>query len=128
MLLLFSFVLVYYLVHNHDTAYISSISYLICFRKTLLLATSIAVGGTATTLYFQSRRQHSHDNLSRSVENEDQTKKLTVKDKNVKKIPQKRGNLRSLQVLVAIILSHVGQKGALHILSLVALAVSFCVH
>lgn len=99
-------------------------------RKALLVATSIvAVGGTAAAAYVHSqnsRRRHNsfgHSNGGKDIkEEEDQ---LIGNDKNVKTSRQKRGNLRSLQVLVAILLSRMGRMGAIDILSLLAIAVKF---
>lgn len=99
-------------------------------RKALLLATSIvAVGGTAAAAYVQSRnscKRHNSFGHSNGVkENKDEPDQLIVNDKNVKKSRQKRGNLRSVQVLAAILLSRMGRMGAMDILSLVAIAVKF---
>ncbi|KAL8475087.1 hypothetical protein ACS0TY_031493 [Phlomoides rotata] len=97
-------------------------------RKALLLATSIvAVGGTATAYYVQSRNSSKRLNSfgrSNGVNNNDESDQLIGNDKNVKKSRQKRGSLRSLQVLAAILLSRMGRLGAIDILSLVAIAVS----
>ncbi|GFP84827.1 ABC transporter d family member 1 [Phtheirospermum japonicum] len=99
-------------------------------RKALLIATSIvAVGGTAAAAaYVQSRNSHKkHDSFGHSngiKDNEDEAEdQLIGDDKNVKKSRQKKGNLRSLQVLAAILLSRMGRMGAIDILSLVAIAV-----
>ncbi|KAK6155541.1 hypothetical protein DH2020_009789 [Rehmannia glutinosa] len=97
--------------------------------KTLLLATSIvAVGGTAAAAYVHSRnssKRHNSFGHSNGVkDNNDESDQLIGNDKNVKKSRQKRGNLRSLQVLAAILLSRMGRLGAIDILSLVAIAVS----
>lgn len=62
---------------------------------------------------------------SNGVNNNDESDQLIGNDKNVKKSRQKRGNLRSLQVLAAILLSRMGRLGAIDILSLVAIAVKF---
>lgn len=98
-------------------------------RKALLLATSIvAVGGTAAAAYVQSRnssRRHNsfdHSNGAEDIRNEQE--QLIGNDQNVRTSKQKRGNLRSLQVLVAILLSRMGRMGAMDILSLLAIAVS----
>ncbi|KAI3462063.1 hypothetical protein Pfo_018726 [Paulownia fortunei] len=86
-------------------------------RKALLVATSIVVvGGTAAAAYVQSRNSFK--------DNKDESDQLIGNDKNVKKSRQKRGNLRSIQVLAAILLSRMGRMGAIDILSLVAIAVS----
>nr|AIU99490.1 ABC Acyl Transporter [Salvia miltiorrhiza] len=98
-------------------------------RKALLLATSIvAVGGTAAAAYVQSRsrcRRHNsfgHSNGVEDISNEQD--QLIGNDRNARTSKQRRGTLRSLQVLVAILLSRMGRMGALDILSLLAIAVS----
>ncbi|XP_042038702.1 ABC transporter D family member 1-like isoform X1 [Salvia splendens] len=98
-------------------------------RKALLLATSIvAVGGTAAAAYVQSRnssRRHNSFGNSNGVEDiKSEQDQLIENDKNVRTSKQRRGTLRSLQVLVAILLSRMGRMGALDILSLLAIAVS----
>ncbi|XP_051117448.1 ABC transporter D family member 1-like [Andrographis paniculata] len=97
-------------------------------RKALVLASSIAVGGTAAALYVQLRtraqRHKSFDHINGDLKNKEQPKHLVVNDDNLKKSWQKRGHLRSLQVLAAILISRVGRKGAIQLLSLVAIAVS----
>ncbi|PIN18935.1 Long-chain acyl-CoA transporter, ABC superfamily [Handroanthus impetiginosus] len=94
-------------------------------RKALVLATSIVVvGGTAAAAYVQSRnsckRHNSFVHSNGVTDNNDERDQLTGNERNVKK----RGNLRSLQVLAAILLSRMGRVGAMDILSLVAIAVS----
>lgn len=71
------------------------------------------------------RRHNSfgHSNGVEDIQNEED--QLIGNDKNVKKSRQRRGNLRSLQVLVAILLSRMGRMGALDILSLLAIAVKY---
>lgn len=100
------------------------------FRKALLLATSIvAVGGTAAAAYAQSRnssRRHNSFGNSNGVEDiKNEQDQLIENDRNVRTSKQRRGTLRSLQVLVAILLSRMGRMGALDILSLLAIAVKF---
>ncbi|KAL0431950.1 UNVERIFIED_CONTAM: ABC transporter D family member 1 [Sesamum radiatum] len=87
-------------------------------RKALILATSIAVvGGTATAAYIQSqkssKRRNSFGHSNGVQDNKDEPDQLIGNDKNVKKSRQKRGNLRSLQVLAAILLSRMGRMGAM---------------
>ncbi|KAL1568041.1 ATP-binding cassette sub- D member 1, variant 2 [Salvia divinorum] len=98
-------------------------------RKALVLATSIvAVGGTAAAAYMQSRnssRRHNSFGNSNGVEDiRNEQDQLIENDRNVRTSKQRRGTLRSLQVLVAILLSRMGRMGALDILSLLAIAVS----
>ncbi|GER47623.1 ABC transporter D family member 1 [Striga asiatica] len=98
-------------------------------RKALLIATSIvAVGGTAAAAaYAQSRKsskkKNSFGDYNGITNNNDESDQLNGNDNNVKKSRQKRGNLRSLQVLAGILLSHMGRMGAVNMLSLVAIAV-----
>ncbi|KAG8373362.1 hypothetical protein BUALT_Bualt11G0016300 [Buddleja alternifolia] len=96
--------------------------------KALLLATGIVVAGGTAAAYMQSRsscRRHNSFGRSNGVkDNKEESGQLLGKDNNVKKSRQKRGNLRSLQVLAAILLSRMGRMGAVDILSLVAIAVS----
>ncbi|KAL6558839.1 ATP-binding cassette sub- D member 1 [Orobanche minor] len=98
-------------------------------RKALLLATSIvAVGGTAAAAFVQSRSSHkkhnSSDHHNGMNESRDESEQLIGNDKNVKKSRHKKGNLRSLQILAAILLSRMGRLGAINIFSLVVIAVS----
>ncbi|KAL6523685.1 ATP-binding cassette sub- D member 1 [Orobanche gracilis] len=97
-------------------------------RKALLLATSIvAVGGTATA-FVQSQSSHRKHNSfghhNGMNESRDESEQLIGNDKNVKKSRHKKGNLRSLQILAAMLLSRMGRIGAINVFSLVAIAVS----
>ncbi|XP_076923397.1 ABC transporter D family member 1-like [Bidens hawaiensis] len=78
-------------------------------RKTLLLATGIIVAG-GTAAYMQSRTR-----LTRPDDNNNN-------NNIVKKSRQKKG-LKSLQVLAAILLSHMGRFGARNLFALVATVV-----
>ncbi|KAL6554848.1 ATP-binding cassette sub- D member 1 [Orobanche gracilis] len=98
-------------------------------RKALLLATSIvAVGGTAAA-FVQSRSSHkkhsSFDHHNGMNASRDESEQLIGNDNNVKKSRHRKGNLRSLQILAAILLSRMGRLGAINIFSLVAIAVNF---
>ncbi|XP_051143944.1 ABC transporter D family member 1-like [Andrographis paniculata] len=97
-------------------------------RRALLIATSVAIGGAAATVYVQSqnrsRRQKPFGQSNGVKEDKNESDQLTVKTKNVGKSRKKRGNFRSLQVLAAILLSRMGRMGAMDILSLAAIAVS----
>ncbi|KZV53751.1 ABC transporter D family member 1-like [Dorcoceras hygrometricum] len=91
-------------------------------RKALLLATGIVVAGGTAAAYMRSRNScRRQDTFGHS--NGEPPDELIGKPNNVKKGRQKRGNLRSLQVLTAILLSRLGRTGAINILSLVAIAV-----
>ena len=96
-------------------------------RKTLLLATGIFVAGV-TAAYVQPRfRVNKHDSLGHSNEhNNDKelTKEEVVKGTSAPQNKQKKGGLKSLQVLAAILLSEMGQIGARDLLALVAIVVS----
>uniref|UniRef100_A0A5B6Z6Q8 Putative Peroxisomal membrane ABC transporter family, PMP family isoform 1 n=1 Tax=Davidia involucrata TaxID=16924 RepID=A0A5B6Z6Q8_DAVIN len=95
-------------------------------RKTLLLATGIIVAG-GTAAYMQSRysckRPASFGHYNGITDNKEQSNKVVGNDNIVKKSRQKKGGLRSLQVLAAILLSHMGRMGARDLLALVAVVV-----
>lgn len=101
--------------------------YFFC-RKSLLLATGILVAG-GTAAYMQSRLSHKrtdsigHCNGPGSLTegSENDVSKLTA----YKGKKQKKNALRSLQVLAAILLSHMGRRGARDLLALVSVVVSF---
>ncbi|XP_021741036.1 ABC transporter D family member 1-like [Chenopodium quinoa] len=95
-------------------------------RKSLLLATGILVAG-GTAAYMQSRSSHKRSDssghcngpgsLSESSEN-DISNPTAYKGKI-----QKKNALRSLQILAAILLSHMGRRGARDLLALVSVVV-----
>lgn len=94
-------------------------------RKTLLLATGIIVaGGTAAYMQSHSRgRRPSGIGQSNGLGDDDEQTKLDVGNNSViKKSRQKKG-LKSLQVLAAILLSHMGRMGARDLLALLATVV-----
>ncbi|XP_061344262.1 ABC transporter D family member 1-like isoform X2 [Gastrolobium bilobum] len=95
-------------------------------RKTLLLATGILVAG-GTAAYVQSRfRVNKHDFFGHPNEhNNDKelTKEEVVKGTSAPQNKQKKGGLKSLQVLAAILLSEMGQFGARDLLALVSIVV-----
>lgn len=99
-------------------------------RKTLLLATGILVAG-GTAAYVQSRsRVNRHDLLGNSYEHNNDnelTKEEVTKGTSAPQKKPKKGGLKSLQVLAAILLSEMGQLGAKNLLALVSIVVSiFC--
>lgn len=99
-------------------------------RKTLLLATGILVAG-GTAAYVQSRiRVNRHDLLGDSDEHNNDRElpeEEVMKRTSAPKGKQKKGGLKSLQVLAAILLSEMGQLGAKNLLALVCIVVSlFC--
>ncbi|KNA13617.1 hypothetical protein SOVF_115030 [Spinacia oleracea] len=101
-------------------------SFLASRRKSLLLATGILVAG-GTAAYMQSRLSHKrtdsigHCNGPGSLTegSENDVSKLTA----YKGKKQKKNALRSLQVLAAILLSHMGRRGARDLLALVSVVV-----
>ena len=62
-------------------------------------------------------------------DNRENSDEVLKKNNNVKGTTQKKGGLKSLQVLAAILLSEMGQIGARDLLALVGIVVSlsFCV-
>ncbi|KAG5136570.1 hypothetical protein JHK82_021301 [Glycine max] len=101
-------------------------SFLASRRKTLLLATGILVAG-GTTAYVQSRFRVNRDDLlgdSYECNNDKElTKEEVMKGTSAPKNKQKKGGLKSLQVLAAILLSEMGQLGAKNLLALVSIVV-----
>ncbi|PQQ06143.1 hypothetical protein Pyn_17380 [Prunus yedoensis var. nudiflora] len=101
-------------------------SFMASRRKTLLLATGIVVAG-GTAAYVQSRLNHKkHDSLGHYNglnDNEETTEKIVMNDHKLKKPPRKKGGLKSLQVLAAILLSEMGQMGVRDLLALVSVVV-----
>ncbi|MED6131506.1 ATP-binding cassette sub- D member 1 [Stylosanthes scabra] len=94
-------------------------------RRTLLLATGIFIAG-GTAVYVQSRfRVNKHVTLGHSNElnkdKEDLKKEGTAKGITTSQNKQKKGGLKSLQLLVAILLSDIGHLGARNLLALVAI-------
>lgn len=87
----------------------------------------MVAGGTAA--YVQSRLNHKkHDSLGHYNglnDNEETTEKVVMNDHKLKKPPRKKGGLKSLQVLAAILLSEMGQMGVRDLLALVSIVVSF---
>ncbi|KAL5188407.1 ABC transporter D family member 1 [Glycine soja] len=101
-------------------------SFLASRRKTLLLATGILVAG-GTAAYVQSRFRGNRDDLLGDSYERNNDKELTkeevMKGTSAPKNKQKKGGLKSLQVLAAILLSEMGQLGAKNLLSLVSIVV-----
>lgn len=95
-------------------------------RKALLLASGILVAG-GTAAYMQSRfRVNKRDLFGRCNEhgnNKEVTKEEVMNDSTAPKNKQKKGGLKSLQVLTAILLSEMGQLGVKNLLALVATVV-----
>ncbi|KAK7318604.1 hypothetical protein RJT34_03307 [Clitoria ternatea] len=100
-------------------------SFLASRRKTLLLATGIIVAGGAAA-YVQSRfRGNKQDFLGDSNEhnNDKEPAKEVTKGASAPQNKQKKGGLKSLQVLAAILLSEMGKLGARDLLALISIVV-----
>ncbi|XP_024021422.1 ABC transporter D family member 1 isoform X1 [Morus notabilis] len=94
-------------------------------RKTLLLATGIVfAGGTAAYVQsrFSSKRRDSFSHYN-GLDNNKGNSEVLANDKNLKKNSEKKGGLKSLKVLAAILLSKMGRMGARDLLGLVAIVV-----
>ncbi|XP_039009664.1 ABC transporter D family member 1-like [Hibiscus syriacus] len=95
-------------------------------RKALLLASGIVVaGGTAAYLQsrFSNKKAVSYSHYNGVQGNRDNSDKVLKKNNNVKGTTRKKGGLKSLQVLTAILLSKMGQMGARDLLALVGMVV-----
>uniref|UniRef100_A0A0V0IZK6 Putative ABC transporter D family member 1-like n=1 Tax=Solanum chacoense TaxID=4108 RepID=A0A0V0IZK6_SOLCH len=95
-------------------------------RKALLLTTGIIVAGGTAAVYMQSRRTYKgHDSTQCDGVNDGviEPNKQTGKGNNVKKSRQKKGGLKSVKVLAAILLSRMGRIGTRDLLALVATVV-----
>ncbi|KAJ8769625.1 hypothetical protein K2173_005228 [Erythroxylum novogranatense] len=95
-------------------------------RKSLILATSILVAG-GTAAYVQSRfsnkRLDSVFHYNGLGDDKEKSEKLVSDVSKAKKATQKKGGLKSVKVLAAVLLSEMGRMGATNLLSMVALAV-----
>ncbi|KAK8501359.1 hypothetical protein V6N12_021054 [Hibiscus sabdariffa] len=95
-------------------------------RKTLLLASGIvAAGGAVAYLQsrFSSKKPGSHGHYNGIQDNGEDLDKVLKKNNNVKRTRQKKGGLKSLKVLVAILLSKMGKVGVRDLLALVGIVV-----
>ncbi|KAK8652829.1 hypothetical protein V6N13_126852 [Hibiscus sabdariffa] len=95
-------------------------------RKTLLLASGIvAAGGAAAYLQsrFSSKKPGSHGHYNGIQDNGQILDKVLKENNNVKRTRQKKGGLKSLKVLVAILLSKMGKVGVRDLLALVGIVV-----
>ncbi|KAK7280992.1 hypothetical protein RIF29_08607 [Crotalaria pallida] len=111
---------------NHQVIIKSLNSNFSCL-KTLLLATGVLAAGGAAA-YMQSRfRVNKHDLLGHCNghnNNKEVTKDEVVKGAAEPKNKEKKGALKSLQLLSAILLSEMGQLGARDLLALVGIVAS----
>ncbi|PNY10448.1 ABC transporter D family member 1-like protein [Trifolium pratense] len=97
-------------------------SFLASRRKAILLTSGILIAG-GTAAYMQSRfRVNKHDfgNCNEQSHDKEVTKEEVMNDSTAPKNKQKKGGLKSLKVLTAILLSEMGQLGVKNLLSLVA--------
>ncbi|XP_022739665.1 ABC transporter D family member 1-like isoform X2 [Durio zibethinus] len=95
-------------------------------RKALLLASGIVVAGGAAAYVqsrFSSNKADSYGHYNGVRENREISDEVLKKNNNVKGTTQKKGGLKSLQVLAAILLSEMGQIGARDLLALVGIVV-----
>ncbi|KAH9670038.1 ABC transporter D family member 1 [Citrus sinensis] len=93
-------------------------------RKTILLASGILVaGGTAAYLKsrFSSKKPDTFSHYNGLGDSERKPDKAVANRSNIKKANQKKGGLKSLQVLAAILLSEMGKMGARDLLALVGI-------
>lgn len=101
-------------------------SFLASRRKALLLASGVLIAG-GTAAYMQSRLRVNKRGLFDNGNEQNGDKEVT--DEEVTKVSgdlknkQKKGGLKSLQVLTAILLSEMGQLGVKDLLALVAIVV-----
>lgn len=96
------------------------------YRKALILATGVIVAG-GTAAYVKSRfncKKHDSFGQYNGVINNEGNSELVINDGKRKKTPEKRGGLKSLKLLAAILLSQMGKMGARDLLSLVGIVVS----
>ncbi|KAK5785325.1 hypothetical protein PVK06_039897 [Gossypium arboreum] len=95
-------------------------------RKAVLLASGIVVaGGTAAYLQsrFSSKKPYSYGHSNGVQDDRENSDEVLKRNHNVKGTTRKRGGLKSLQVLTAILLSKMGQTGARDLLALVGIVV-----
>jgi len=95
-------------------------------RKAILLASGILIAG-GTAAYMQSRfRVDKHDLFGHCNEqnnDKEARKEEVINDSTKPKNKQKKGGMKSLQVLTAILLSDMGQLGVKNLLALVTTVV-----
>lgn len=102
--------------------------FLLCaYRKTLLVASGVVVAGSTAAAYIKSRnsakRSESFGHHNGVDDNSEGHDKVGGKNISVKKSRQKKGGLRSLKVLTAILISHMGKRSVRDFLSLLAIVV-----
>ncbi|CAN1224690.1 ABC transporter D family member 1 [Linum perenne] len=95
------------------------------YRKSLLFAAGILVaGGTTAYLHSRSRikKSDSFGNYN-GLEDDKDNSDRTITKGNIAKKTAKKGGLKSLKVLAAVLLSEMGKVGAADLLAMVAIAV-----
>ncbi|XP_030527544.2 ABC transporter D family member 1 isoform X2 [Rhodamnia argentea] len=95
-------------------------------RKSLLLATGILVaGGTAAYAHsrFSKEKSNPFGHFNGIDNDQEKPNKASKGQESGKKVSRKKGGLKSLQVLTAILLSKMGQMGARDLLALVGIVV-----
>ncbi|XP_039156220.1 ABC transporter D family member 1-like [Eucalyptus grandis] len=93
-------------------------------RKSLLLATGILVaGGTAAYAHsrFSKQKSNTFGHFNGIDNDQEKSNKAGRGQESGKKASQKKGGLKSLQVLTAILLSKMGQMGARDLLALIGI-------
>lgn len=97
-------------------------------RKALLIASGVFLAGGTAAAYVQSRRNLrksvAFDDYNGNEANQELLQNSHGRSNVVKKSRQKKGGLKSLHVLAAILLSRMGQMGARDLLILVAVVIS----
>ncbi|XP_022774958.1 ABC transporter D family member 1-like isoform X2 [Durio zibethinus] len=95
-------------------------------RKVLLLASGIVVAGGAAAYVesrFNSKKPDSYGHYNGVRDHRENSDEVLKMNNNVKGTSKKKGGLKSLQVLAAILLSEMGQIGARDLLALVGIVV-----
>lgn len=89
----------------------------------------MAAGGAVAYLQsrFSSKKPDSLGHYNETRDNTENSNKVLKKNNNVKRTRQKKGGLKSLQVLVAILLSKMGKVGSRDLLALVGTVVSLSI-
>lgn len=92
-----------------------------------MVASGIIVAGSTAAAYMKSRnstkRPESFGHHNGVDDNSEGPDKVGGKNISVKKSRQKKGGLRSLKVLTAILISHMGKRSVRDFLSLLAIVV-----
>lgn len=86
----------------------------------------MVAGGTAAYVHsrFSNKKADSYSHYNGIQENRENPDEVLKKNNNVKGTKRKKGGLKSVQVLAAILLSEMGKIGARDLLALVGIVVS----